>query len=102
MGEMRGPAAIVVFAMLFAGCGKKTVVVPEVFRVKFETSRGDFTVEASRAWAPHGADRFHELVRNRYFEDSRFFRVVPGFVAQFGVHRKYDIHRVWRTLFILD
>ena len=96
-------------ALLIAGilafsiaCGKKKVIVPEIFRVKFETSQGDFIVEANRAWAPRGADRFHELVRIQYFDEGRFFRVVPGFIAQFGVHRRYDVHKTWRTLFIPD
>jgi peptidyl-prolyl cis-trans isomerase A (cyclophilin A) len=59
-------------------------------------------VEAKRAWAPRGVDRFYELVRMRYFDEGRFFRVVPGFVAQFGVHRDYDVHDKWRKYFILD
>lgn len=90
--------------VLAASCRKPApkVVVPEVFRVKFETSQGDFVVEASRAWAPRGADRFHELVHMRYFDEGRFFRVVKGFIAQFGVHRDFKVHEVWRTFFILD
>src|ERR1700722_14714632 len=78
------------------------VVVPEVFRVKFETSQGDFTVEATRAWAPRGVDRFHELLRMRYFDQGRFFRVVPGFIAQFGVHRDFNVQGKWREYFIVD
>ncbi|HEY8020378.1 MAG TPA: peptidylprolyl isomerase, partial [Thermoanaerobaculia bacterium] len=58
---------------------------PEVFRVRFETSRGAFVVEARRAWAPHGADRFYALAASGFFDDSRFFRVVPGYIAQFGI-----------------
>ncbi len=91
--------------LLLAACHKKEepkVVVPEVFRVKFQTSQGDFVVEARRAWAPHGVDRFHELLRMRYFDQSRFFRVVPGFIAQFGVHRDFDVHGKWREYFIAD
>jgi peptidyl-prolyl cis-trans isomerase A (cyclophilin A) len=92
-------------AVLLTACRKKEqpkVVVPEVFRVKFQTSQGDFVVEAQRAWAPHGVDRFHELVRIKYFDQGRFFRVVPGFIAQFGVHRDFDVHGKWRTMFIAD
>lgn len=90
-------------ALATASCSRpKKVVVPEVFRVKFETSAGDFTVEAARAWAPHGVDRFHELVNMRYFDEGRFFRVVPGFIAQFGVHRDARVHETWRELFIAD
>jgi peptidyl-prolyl cis-trans isomerase A (cyclophilin A) len=94
---------LVTMAALCA-CSKPApkVVVPEVFRVKFETSQGDFTVEATRAWAPHGVDRFHELLRMHYFDQGRFFRVVPGFVAQFGVHRDFKVHDVWREFFIVD
>lgn len=58
---------------------------PESFRVKFATTKGDFTVEVTRAWAPKGADRFHRLVTEGYFKDVRFFRVLPGFMAQFGL-----------------
>jgi peptidyl-prolyl cis-trans isomerase A (cyclophilin A) len=94
---------IAVFALLLAACGKRDkAAVPEVFRVKFTTTQGDFVVEATRAWAPRGVDRFHELVNMRYFDENRFFRVVPGFVAQFGVHKDYDIHDRWRKYFILD
>jgi peptidyl-prolyl cis-trans isomerase A (cyclophilin A) len=73
-----------------------------VFQVKFETSQGDFVVEVNRAWAPHGVDRFHELVRMRYFDEGRFFRVLKGFIAQFGVHRDFSIHEKWRQFFIVD
>lgn len=100
---MRATAIAVLLAMACCACRKQEkIVVPEVFRVKFETSQGDVIVEATRSWAPRGVDRFHELVRMGYFTESRFFRMVPGFVAQFGVHRDYDVHTVWRTLFIVD
>jgi peptidyl-prolyl cis-trans isomerase A (cyclophilin A) len=86
-----------------AGCQREEkIVVPEAFKIKFETTKGDFIVEATRAWAPRGVDRFHELLRMRYFDEGRFFRVVPGFVAQFGVHRDYDVHDRWRKYFIVD
>src|SRR5713226_1795968 len=94
---------VAALALLLAACSApKKMVVPEVFRVRFETSQGDFTVETTRAWAPRGVDRFHELVNMRYFDENRFFRVVPGFVAQFGVHKDYDVHDRWRKYFILD
>lgn len=97
-------SAIVLLLALAIACRKPVpkVVVPEVFRVKFETSQGDFIVEARRDWAPRGADRFHELVRKHYFDQGRFFRVLPGFIAQFGVHRDFDVHAAWSKLFIAD
>ena len=58
---------------------------PDSFRVKFVTTKGDFTVDVTRAWAPLGADRFYRLVTDGYFTDIRFFRVLPGFMAQFGM-----------------
>jgi cyclophilin family peptidyl-prolyl cis-trans isomerase len=64
---------------------------PAVFRVKFETTAGSFIIEAHRDWSPHGADRFYELVRTKYYDDSRFFRVVPGRWVQFGINGKPSI-----------
>jgi peptidyl-prolyl cis-trans isomerase A (cyclophilin A) len=98
------PIAPVAWCLVVAACHKapEKVVVPEVFRVKFETSQGDFIVEANRAWAPRGVDRFHELLRIRYFDQGRFFRVIKGFIAQFGVNRDFKVHDVWRELFIVD
>ena len=90
-------------ALFLSACQKDDkVAVPEVFRVKFETTQGDFVIEATKAWAPRGVDRFHELVRMRYFNENRFYRVVAGFIAQFGVHKDYDVHDRWRKYFILD
>jgi peptidyl-prolyl cis-trans isomerase A (cyclophilin A) len=59
--------------------------VPEIYKVKFVTSKGPFVVEVHREWAPRGADRFYELVKDRYYNDARFFRVIPNYVAQFGL-----------------
>ncbi len=58
---------------------------PEKFRVKFETSKGDVIIEVTRKWAPLGADQFYNLVKTGYFDGNRFFRVVPGFVIQWGL-----------------
>jgi peptidyl-prolyl cis-trans isomerase A (cyclophilin A) len=92
-------------ALLTAACSKpapKPIVVPDVYRVKFETSKGDFTVEVTKAWAPRGADHFHELLRMHYYDEGRFFRVLPGFIAQFGIHKDFDVHAKWRELVIAD
>ena len=58
---------------------------PETFKAKFTTTKGDFVVEVTRAWAPLGADRFYNLVKYHFFDGAAFFRVLPGFVAQFGL-----------------
>lgn len=75
---------------------------PGVYRVKFETGKGDFVVEVRRAWAPNGADRFYNLARAGFFDDSRFFRVVSGFVAQFGIPGDPAVAAVWRSQTIRD
>src|SRR5882724_251848 len=69
---------------------------PEVFRVRFETGQGAFVVEAHREWAPQGVDRFHELVAAGFFDDSRFFRVVSGFIAQFGIPGDPKVTAAWQ------
>jgi peptidyl-prolyl cis-trans isomerase A (cyclophilin A) len=108
IGAMRSDLAIggvlVGVLLTLGGCKKAQVrpAVPDIYRVKFETTQGDFTVEVTKAWAPAGADRFHELVWIRYFDQGRFFRVLPGFIAQFGVHKDFKVHDVWRVNFIPD
>src|SRR6266567_5679099 len=68
---------------------------PAQFQARFETTKGIFVVEVHREWAPRGADRFYNLVRAGFFDDSRFFRVVAGFIAQFGLPGDPAIARIW-------
>ncbi len=75
---------------------------PSEFRVRLETSRGPIVVDVHREWAPHGADRFFSLVEAGYYDDARFFRVVKGQWAQFGIHADPAIARLWRERPIPD
>ena len=75
---------------------------PDVVLVSFETPRGDFVVEARRDWAPIGVDRFYNLVREGFFDDVRFFRVIEGFMAQFGISGRPDIADAWYSARIQD
>ncbi|MFL6527055.1 MAG: peptidylprolyl isomerase [Chthoniobacterales bacterium] len=75
---------------------------PEVFQAKFQTNKGEFVIEAHRAWAPRGVDRFYNLVRAGFFDDSRFFRVRAGFIAQFGIAGDPRIAQLWRNESIPD
>jgi len=68
---------------------------PDVFKAKFETSRGDFVIEVHREWAPLGADRFYNLVQGGYYDDCRLFRVVKGFIAQFGINGDPKVQAAW-------
>lgn len=78
------------------------VAVPDSFVVRFETSRGPVDVMARKAWAPNGVDRFYTLVQSRYYDDARFFRVVKGFVAQFGLASEPSKTAAWRIRAIAD
>jgi len=75
---------------------------PATFKAKFTTTKGDFVVEVTRAWAPLGADRFYNLVKNHFYDGGAFFRVLPGFVAQFGLSPRPDVSRVWASASIKD
>lgn len=75
---------------------------PESFRVCFETSCGNITVQVNRSWSPQGADRFHSLVTSGYFDGCSFFRVVPGFVVQFGLNGDPKVTSAWRAANIKD
>jgi cyclophilin family peptidyl-prolyl cis-trans isomerase len=75
---------------------------PDSYRVRFETSKGPFAIEVTRALAPHGADRFYELVTIGYYAGNRFFRMVPGFVVQFGIHGDPAVNAKWAQAAIDD
>ena len=81
---------------------KATETAPDTFKVKFTTSKGEFTVEAHRDWSPNGADRFYNLVKIGFFNEVRFFRVIPGFVAQFGIHGHPQVAKAWQNANIQD
>ena len=78
-----------------AGNGLPSETAPKVFRVKFDCTMGSFTIECTRSWSPIGADRFYTLVKNGFYNDSKFFRVVPGFIAQFGLPADPTKYGAW-------
>jgi peptidyl-prolyl cis-trans isomerase A (cyclophilin A) len=80
----------------------ETGTAPDSFRVAFETSKGSFIVAVNRSWSPHGADRFHELAANHFFDDQRFFRVLSGYIAQFGASGDPKINDLWEGKKIPD
>jgi peptidyl-prolyl cis-trans isomerase A (cyclophilin A) len=75
---------------------------PDVYKAKFDTSKGTFVIEVHRDWSPNGADRFYNLVKNGFFNDARFFRVIDGFMVQFGISGNPDLSAVWREARIPD
>jgi len=82
-GGLKNPAAL-----------KETA--PAVYKAKFETSAGTFVIEVHRDWAPLGADRFYNLVKNGFYDDCRFFRVLSNFMAQFGINGDPAVMAAWR------
>jgi len=75
---------------------------PPVYKVEFDTSKGPFVIEVHRDWAPNGADRFYNLVKNGFYDNVRFFRVIEGFMAQFGVNGDPKVSAAWREARIKD
>ena len=79
-----------------------SLTAPECFQVQLETSKGIIVIEVNRDWSPHGADRFYNLVRAGYYDDTRFFRVIAGKWAQFGINGDPKISQAWRNETIPD
>ncbi len=75
---------------------------PGTYKVKFDTTRGEFTITVTRAWAPLGADRFYNLVKHHYYDNAAFFRVVPEFVVQFGISANPAVSAAWKHADIQD
>jgi peptidyl-prolyl cis-trans isomerase A (cyclophilin A) len=109
-------AVTTLFTLALAGCSggsnktekpvekapEKAAQAPEKFYVKFATTKGDFIMEVVRSWAPRGADRFYELVHEKFYDGSRFFRVRPGFIVQFGISKSPQMSELWRQLKLPD
>jgi peptidyl-prolyl cis-trans isomerase A (cyclophilin A) len=116
------PTITAVLAALLVGCGGEsadtpqgapnpllrpqsfTEIAPETFRVRLTTSAGAgaVVIEVHRSWAPLGADRFYNLVRAGYYDDTRVYRVVGGFMAQFGLSGDPYVNQAWKSQFIVD
>jgi peptidyl-prolyl cis-trans isomerase A (cyclophilin A) len=94
-------AACLIFLALLCACSKSSQA-PAEFKVRFETSKGPFVIEVRRELAPNGVDRFYELVQSGYYDEARFFRVVPNFVVQWGINRDPKVSRQWNQKYIPD
>jgi peptidyl-prolyl cis-trans isomerase A (cyclophilin A) len=75
---------------------------PAKYGVRFDTSKGVFAIEVERSWAPRAAIRFYNLVKAGYYNDNRFFRVLPDFMAQFGINGDPKLNEIWRGAIIID
>jgi peptidyl-prolyl cis-trans isomerase A (cyclophilin A) len=101
-------AMYTIMAVLMASCSRSTepkktteapaaqkVAIPDTYRVRFETSKGPFVIEVHRDWAPLGAQRFEELVRDGFYDGTRFFRAVPNYIIQFGISGNPKMTKKW-------
>ena len=79
-----------------------TAKAPDLFKVKFDTTKGVILLEVHRDWAPKGADRFYNMTRNGFFTGVRFFRVIPNFMAQFGINGDPAVNAAWDKARLLD
>lgn len=99
---------ILLLSIITIGCKKEPFnatwtkeKAPKVFKAKFETTKGDFEIEINRNWSPKAADRLYQLIKNGYYDNAIFYRVVPGFVAQFG-NTDAQNRKNWKTVTIPD
>jgi peptidyl-prolyl cis-trans isomerase A (cyclophilin A) len=79
-----------------------TEKAPETFKAKLDTSKGIIVIEVHRDWSPFGADRFYNLVKNGFYDETRFFRVVPDFMAQFGINGDPAVTAAWQNVILKD
>jgi peptidyl-prolyl cis-trans isomerase A (cyclophilin A) len=96
------PAAKRPFPAVLLTPAKLTEKAPETFDVKLKTTKGDFVIRVTRAWSPHGADRFYNLVKHRFYDGASFFRTIPGFVTQFGLSAYPEVTAAWSKAAIPD
>ena len=94
-------AGFLFFFALLCACSRSPQA-PAEFKVRFDTSKGPVVIEVHRDWAPNGVDRFYELVKSGYYDEARFFRVVPNFVVQWGINKDPKISQKWSQNFIPD
>src|SRR6185437_7102810 len=90
---------------LLSSCSSKPKVTgpaPEQFRAQFTTTKGNFVVLVHRDWAPLGADRFYELMKMHFFDHNYFFRMLPGFIVQWGINGDPKVAKDWSVLSIKD
>jgi peptidyl-prolyl cis-trans isomerase A (cyclophilin A) len=89
-------------SLVFLPACSRTPQSPPTFRVRFDTSQGPFVIEVHRDWSPQGADRFYDLIHKGFYDENRFFRVVPNFVIQWGIQGDPAVQLKWRDKNIPD
>ncbi|MDG1039189.1 MAG: peptidylprolyl isomerase, partial [Polaribacter sp.] len=100
---MKNKILLLVGVVLLTSCATKKFKekwlekeAPATFKARFETTQGSFDIEANREWSPKGVDRLYQLIKYGYYDDVAIYRVVPDFVAQFGIHNDSLINKSWQ------
>ena len=91
------PAAVAAQAPSLKNPASLKEMAPATYKVKFDTSVGVFVIQVNHDWAPLGADRFYNLVKNGFYDDARFFRAISGFMVQFGINADPAVSAAWRN-----
>lgn len=98
-----------ILVVLFWNCSPKVFkekwtkqTAPEEFTAVFETTKGNFKIYSKREWSPKGVDRLYSLIKNNFYTDVSIFRVVPKFIAQFGIHNDTLVNQSWKKYGIED
>lgn len=106
---MKRTVLLLLLVAVVVSCSKKVFnekwtkrTAPETFKARFETTQGNFDIEATRAWSPQAVDRLYQLIKSGFYTDIAIFRVVPNFVAQFGIHNDSVVNRSWNAVKVDD
>ena len=109
MNNIRVIGTLSIF-LFFTACGTQTIFkekwttieAPATFKARFETTKGNFDIVSQRAWSPKAVDRLYQLIKSDFYTDVALFRVVPDFVAQFGIHNTSELNKSWNSLKVPD
>lgn len=109
LGKINTPLLLICLLFLTLACSRNTFKdkwtkwqAPDYFKARFETTKGNFDIEAQREWAPIGVDRLYQLIKSGFYEDIALFRVVPDYVVQFGIHNDSTLNKTWRKYPLQD
>ena len=107
--KIKNTLILIIVSSILISCSSKNfkdkwtkIEAPETFKARFETTKGDFEIEASRKWSPKAVDRLYQLINGEFYTNIAFHRVVPNFVAQFGIHNDNDLNTSWNSHEVID
>ncbi|MCF6349248.1 MAG: peptidylprolyl isomerase [Flavobacteriaceae bacterium] len=107
--KIKNTLTLILVSCIMISCSPKIfkdkwtkIEAPETFKVRFETTKGNFEIEAHRKWSPKAVDRLYQLITSEFYTDNALYRVVPNFVAQFGIHNNNNLNKSWNSHEVID